>query len=228
MTIHSSFCYYKAIAEIFCADGKTHNITGSSSSEDCNLCPEGTYSANGNLCELCPAGYASTSSRDNCSACKAGRYSEEGMNACQSCSKGKYSEHSKQTDESTCKLCPSKFLLWNQQNSLLLQLKQSKVNTSTADGKTHNITASSSREDCEFCAAGQYLTDGNLCEPCPAGYTTNSSHDGCDECQEGQYSKEGMRACQNCSEGKYSEARGESSCKPCSSKYDTGISFRVH
>ena len=41
-----------------------------------------------------------------------------------------------------------------------------------ADGKTHSKEGSGTGEDCEFCAAGEYSTDGEPCRMCPRGYTS--------------------------------------------------------
>ena len=82
------------------------------------------------------------------------------------------------------------------------------------NGKTHNITAAASGNDCNLCLEGKYSTEGNPCASCPKGFVSADTRDACDACGPGKYSPD-SKTCAACPEGKYSDTDHQTSCKRC-------------
>jgi len=218
------------------------SYTTTGTSEDCKLCPAGTYDTQfgtGSSCTLCATGKFSAaigsslpctscaagsfidgSGATSCTLCPAGSYTASiGSSSCSGCAAGKASSSIGAASSTTCSTCPT--------GSYSLKAASNCVPCSPG---YYNSDEGSSF--CTSCPAGTYdpyysSTSKSSCLPCPQG--TASSLTGvseCTICSAGKYSNVQGTTCLTCSAGTYSNA-GVSICADCAagSYSSTGSSF---
>lgn len=197
---------------IQCGGGLGTAQSGSTSHEECSICPSGkyTYYVNGVLseCRECAVGTFQTyESQESCNSCLPGKYSDViGAVTCQSCSVGEYQD---QYGKKDCKECSKGMYQYKEGADKCLYCP---------NGRSHTLTAQTSPEAC--IAFYQKVRE----VPQPVVYTKECEiRDGftiqCPVCSCFDDSRRGHfdgPICQQCVRG-FSTA----SCKPKCPGYDT-------
>jgi hypothetical protein len=183
----------------------SHNAQSGSSpnrvfytSTDCNECPVGTYSNQGDMvCTACKTGtYTNTAGSSQCIPCPAGTYTDKtGTTECTQCPAGTYNGNEGSTGEVECLKCQPGY-----------------------------YSSSPGSKVCTRCGAGTYTdTSGaTSCKQAEPGYyvgatTTANAHTAQYICPAGSYAEkqEGSTKCISCPNGKSTNDVGSKSLSDC-------------
>ena len=202
-----------------CAAGMYSTAVGATTSDVCQICPIGTFSAAGSsACTTCPAGtYADQPGTQNaCTKCAAGMYSAAtgatSISTCTACVAGTYSPNAGAVDVSACASCPI---------GTYAALPGSAACTACPAGTYSNVTGASSSSTCQLCAMGSYSTvaASAACTKCVAGtylpFTGGNASAQCTNCPAGSYSLAGSGNCTMCVAGTYSTTVAATSSATC-------------
>jgi hypothetical protein len=199
-------------------------------SEHCKACPIGKYSeANGISCMVCPRGqHTYVEAQPACTAvsCAVGQFhhvvEHEGESSfdagqCMACPAGK---HQPTQNTWTCQDCPNgQFQLRSGQASCI-----------------HNA-----------CAAGNFISWGNMCRQCPLGKFSAAAANSCTVCEQGKFALTkasavcavsacpvgkhqgqtvGQTGCVDCTSGRYQPIAGKGECFACPRGQISAIGIR--
>ncbi len=207
----------------------------SQGSDNCQICPVGTFSEKGELCKECPKGKYNNiqgiGMLKQCKECAKGRYgtiagySDPGQ--CEKCPKGKYSLIMGATSNITCYPCE----VGKYRGEIMNPGAECIV---CETGKYADVGF----HECLQCPKGEFIFEKRECTKCPKGRYSSTvgilSASECSPCLKGKYNrlmgKNNSESCRSCPTGKYGKKIGSDNpadCLPCTAGKYRGINDDV-
>jgi len=232
-----------------CTQCPSGTYAGLSGQSVCNICPMGTYSANGassctmcqdgayslngaSACIVCPAGSYCPAYSSACTVCSPGSFSSGPASSCTACPSGTYSNNAGASTSSMCTLCTAgSYSISGATVCIVCQpgsysgAVASSCNSCLA-GTYSNIAGASTSSMCTLCKAGSYsILGATICTTCLPGSYSGTAAPSCTSCLVGTYSNiagaSTSSVCISCAVGSYSNAPASSTCAQCPTAFTT-------
>ena len=190
------------------------------STNTCQICPQGQYGADGLTCTPADLGnHVPTQGASSQTQCEAGTYSNAlAQSECNPCLAGTYQLN---PGKSYCDICEDGFACSGANIQECEGLTGSNDDKSACEACPSNCADCVLSSTCLSCVTGHYLINGR-CEPCPPGSSCDGSAD-ITACESGKYSAQGAAGCLNCSYATPNCTICESpsgTCTACESGYE--------
>ena len=153
-----------------------------------SICPKGTFENNqSKTCDPCLVSCETCSDSSTCDTCLSGLYFVENKKTCDKCNdknviinneckscKVNNCDNCDSSDDYTCSICKSGFVLYNNQCLEDCPYKMFKVGQLCYDCGVKCLECSSYKS-CNLCEGLNVIYDGNCVEACPVGYSANKN-----------------------------------------------------